>query len=85
MIKSLKLSKFNALWFINVWVGMKVSKSWANECFQDNLLTILVTTRLWVHLCGSFSFDQMALLHFQKVSVDGKWVYGPLLKETLDL
>jgi hypothetical protein len=64
---------------------MKVSKSWANECFWDYLPTLLVTTRLWVHLCGPFCVDQMALLHFQEVGVDGKWVSRPLLNETLDL
>ncbi len=62
------------MWFVGLWVGAEVSKPQADECSWDYLPTILVTTKLWVHLYGPFGLDQTPLLYFQKVGTNGKWV-----------
>jgi hypothetical protein len=49
------------MWFVDHWVGTHVFESWIDGCSWGHFPTILPRTKLWVHFCNSFKFDQKTL------------------------
>lgn len=64
--QSYQISMHHYVQFVGAWTGMEVFKPWTNECYWDYVLTILVITKFWIHICKPSNHDQTTLLYIQE-------------------